>query len=339
MANVKRKRRRRRRAKKDRTAIINAIFDTSTKDMCYVTHNEELFKAHKSFIMCSPYVTNSSVAKYVVPVGKSKGMSPKQFEFFKERYPYIYERWMHLIKCCFDDSYYLYRFFGGKNIYMSKDFLDSKLFCIWCLKNGLTCRLGMYKAYLQRKDKTYNFSPLNCYVITEETLHRCGSLKLALNSIYFIKRYEEGHAKNVSYMTAYTRYYAYDMTVEDSMMCEYDPSSSMDRQFAFSPKYFYESVADENSCTQSVFLSRYHYSYLNSGFVARPYDMLKPEFSVNDEANRQGKLSYKQQWNRDKKEKDGTNQVYSQYNEAQQSSTESNDSVYNYNKELDVYSD
>ncbi len=321
---------------KDRSAIINAIFDTSTKDMSYVVNNAELLKAHKHFIMKSAYSTNTALSKYVVPSGKSKGLSPRLFDFFKERYTYIYERWMHLIQCCFDESYPLYQFFGGRGIYMSKEFLDGKLFCIWCLKNGVTSRLGMYKTYIQRRRKDRNFSPINCYVITEKELHNCGSLDLVLNSLSFIKRYEENHAKNVSYMLAYTRYYVYDMSVEDSVMWDYNPASIVDKQFGFSPIKFYESVADESSCTMSVFLSRYHYSYLNSGFIARPYDMLKPDYSVSAAANSQGKLSYKQQWDRLQKEKNGTN-VYTP-NKEPVSSTVQEDSVYSYNKDFEVYS-
>ena len=323
---------------KNSEEIINSIFKKDEPDMKYISENPELLKLHCHFIFTRYYVRRSLFQKYVVPTGKSEGISPKQFEFFKDLYPIIYERWAHLIRCCFDETYPLYKFFGAKGIYMSKDFLDSRKFAVWCLKNGLVTPLGMYDTYLQRKDKNYNFSPYNCYTITEKELHDCKLLKIVLDNLYFVKKYEEGHDKSVSYMTAYTRYYVYDINIEDTLSWKYDPSDIRDKQWCFSPQKFYKSVADENSCTMSVFLSRYHYSYLNGGFIARPYDMLKPDFSVSAEANRQGKLAYKQQWDRDNADKNANKSVYNKTVTSPISSQEQENNVYSYNKDLDVYS-
>lgn len=289
---------------RDRSALIASIFKSGEKDASYISNSPELLKQHIKFIYDSAYANNSLICKLVVPAGQSKGLSPKRFDHFKKYYPYIYERWVHMIRSCLDPSYYYYQFFGGKGIYVSRDFLDSKLFCIWCLKNGLTSKLGMYDKYIQRKRKNRNYSPGNCYVITEKELHECKSLKLVLGSLYITKKYEEGHDESVSYMTMYTRYYAYDLSLDDALYHKYDTTSMQTcvMSMGFSPTYFYRSVATENDVSLSVFLSRYHYSYLNGGFTARPYDMLKEDFSIEAETARQGKISYKKQWERNRKE-------------------------------------
>ena len=66
---------------------------------------------------------------------------------------------------------------------------------------------------------------------------------------------------------------------------------------------FYKSVATDQDVQLSTFMSRIHYSYLNGGFTIRPYDMLKEDYSIEEETAKQGKVSYKKQWERDRKEK------------------------------------
>lgn len=323
---------------RDRSAVIARIFDENANDLSYITNNEELLKLHFQFISECPYSVNSALKKLTVPAGASKGLHPKIFDNFEKRYPYIHERWVHMIKSCLDPTYPSYKYFGAKGIYVSRDFLDSRWFCRWCLRNGLTSKLGSYDKYLLRKKKNGNYSPVNCYVMSEKELHECKSVRHVLDSLYIVKRYEERHHPSVSYMTMYSRYYVWDWSLDDALMIEYDTRIPTD-QFGFSPVNFYKSVADDKSCSQSTFLSRVHYSYLNGGFICRPYDMLKPEYSVNAECAKQGRLSYKQQWDRNRKEQESK---YNPYNSADKfepivDSNNISTDVYSYNKDFDVY--
>lgn len=315
--------------------LINIFSNGNVLDLSYVTGNPELLKAHREVIRTCKYIP-FKYAKCEVPSGPSKGLKPRYFSGFKEHYKYIYERWIHLVKSCFDPNYPFYKFFGAKGIYMNFHFLNSKRFCYWCLVNGLTHELGTYTEYLQRRKKDKQFSPRNCYVVSEKDVHSCKTLKMALQNLRLIKLYEEGHDKSVSYMTFYTRYYAYDMKAEDALSWAYAPKWD---NVGFSPQTFYNSVATEESCSYSTFMSRMHYSYLNGGINIRPYEMLKPDFSITAEANRQGKLSYKQQWDRDQKEKEDKYNPYSVQTESpiQDTSIQNDIDVYSYNKDLDVY--
>lgn len=290
----------------DRSKIIEAIFDFNSRDQSYIANNKELLKEHKTFIRKSAYALNCQLSKLVVPEGLSKGLFPKKFDFFDKYYPCIYARWEQLVRATLDNSYYLYKFFGAKGIYISKDFLDSKKFCIWCLENKLTSKPGMYDAYLQRKDKKRMYSPSNCFVITEKEVHSCKSLKSVLSSLFLLKKYEEYHDPTVSYMTMYTRYYAYDMSIEDAVSTKYDTRNrgTTMETVGFVPRLFYLSIATEKDVPFSTYMSRVHYSYLNGGFTIRPYDLLKEDYSVDEEAAKQGKVSYKRQWLRNKKERE-----------------------------------
>ena len=324
----------------DRTHIIESIFKQGEKDLSYITKDPELLKKHIKFINDSSYVFQGRLAKLKVPGGVSAGLSPKNFDFFWKYYPYIFERWFHLVKCCLYPDYSYYKFFGAKGIYMSRDFLDAKKFCIWCLKNGLTSKLGMYDSYLIRKNKNRNFSPNNCYIITEKELHECKSLNLVLGHLYVTKRYEEGHDPSVSYMTMYTRYYVYDLHLDDALNYKYDSTNrnTCTETIGFSPSNFYRSVATEKDVSMSVFLSRMHHSYLNGGFTARPYDMLKPEYSIEEETAKQGKISYKKQWDRDRKEKADKQSPIQQIVNNKNLTTDEF-SVYSNNPVTNVYSD
>lgn len=283
----------------NRSKSINKLFGPDSKDISEACNDKQLLSAHMWFINHLPFASLSRLATVKAPGGKMKGLSPKSFMDFEKYYPTIYARWIHLIKSCFVESYDMYQFFGAKGIYMSKEFLNGKQFCIWCLANGLTKPIGMYDQYLQRKRKHWHYTPKNCYVITEKELHECKSLKTVLGSLYFIKQYETYRHESVSYLTAYTRYYMYDMQAIDAVSLPYVKRRNGTETYGFKPTAFYKSVATEESCSLSTFISRMHYSYLNGGFKARPYEMLKPEFDVGAEANSQGKLSYKQKHYRD----------------------------------------
>ena len=337
----KRKVRKTRARYKDRSNIINSIFKPGEKDLSYITKDPELLKQHIKFINESSYVYAGKIASIKVPGGRSEGLSPRNFDFFWKYYQYIFERWFHLIKCCFYTDYPYYKFFGGKGIYMSKEFLDGKKFCIWCLKNGLTSKVGMYDIYLQRKNKNKNYSPKNCYVITEKELHECKTLNLVLSHLYVTKKYEEDHDNSVSYMTMYSRYYVYDLNLDDALHCKYDSSTRRTclETIGFSPMNFYKSVATDQDVPLTTFMSRIHYSYLNGGFTIRPYDMLKEDYSIEEETAKQGKVSYKKQWERDRKEKADkqTPNSYTVQNNNTQSSIYDDYSVYSNTSSINVY--
>ena len=291
---------------KRRAEKVKQIFDASTKDLAYVSLNEALLKEHITFIKKCRYTHTPMLDHLSVPKGQLKGRTPKPFANFAINYPYIYARWLNIIQSCLNPEYPLYKFIGAKGILMSKEFFDSKSFCIYCLKNALTKEPFTYRQYLVRKDKTKWYTADNVYLFNEKDLHECKSLNIALLSLQLIKQYETNHDSSVSYMTYYTRYYMYDMDANDSANLPFNPVEPQ-VTLGFRPTEFYNSVATESDCSLSTFMSRMHYSYLNGGFKARPYDMLKPDYSVKAAANQEGKLSYKQQWDRLQKE-----QKYSQ---------------------------
>lgn len=319
------------RAHKEKTAI--KIFDPEAPDLSYISNNPQLLRRHITFINKCREWTFRGYTRFTVPEGKCAGMHSQIFEGFRERYPTLYELWMHIIRSCLDKTYSFYPYFGAKGIYPGKDFLDSRQFAIWCLRNDFVGKPFTYTMYLQRKNKKKGYTIGNCYFVTEKEAHAPTKLSSVINSIRLLKLYEENHNPDISYLTFYTRYYMYDMDEYDSRMAEYSTANN------FSPVVFYDSVADENSCSQSTFLSRMHYSYLNGGFIARPYDMLNPEYSVKEEANKQGKLSYKQQYDRNKKEEAEKADIY---NNSQTDNNliynNTNNNVYSTDSELNVYS-
>lgn len=311
-----------------RAEKIKKIFDFSQQDTSYISNDKSLLIKHARFIAKAHYTGERCMFKdYENKTGVYKGMKPKLFCGFYEMYPNIYERWCHMIRSCFDESYPAYQFIGAKGVTISSKFLDSKFFCVWCLHQGLNSKLGEYKQYFQRKNKDKMYSPGNCYVISEHEIHKCKTVQLALSILSFIKTYEEYHDKSVSYMTAYTRYFCYDLPAKGAASLPCIPKRhGGDEVFCFKPVQFYKSVANDESCSMSTFLSRIHYSYLNGKFSIRPYDMLKIDYSVNDAANAEGKLSYKQWWERKRKENES------------QSIVSSNSSVYS-NDQPSIYTD
>lgn len=321
------------RSKEERAEAARKIFDESTSDLSYITNSPDLLRAHARYIAKSKSLP---IFKSLPTLsGPNKGLVAKTFSSFSTHYPFIYERWVHLIKVCNDQTHPMFKFFGGKGVTLSKEFLDGKKFCMWCLHHGLTQSTFEYRQYLQRKRKNGPYSRHNCFVISEKEIHECKSLYLVLGSLRLIKLYEESHDKSVSYMTYYTRYYMYDMSEEDARSWEYDPRNP-ETTVGFKPTSFYASVAKEGDCSVTTFMSRIHYSYLNGGFEIRPYDMLKPEYSVKEEANKQGKLSYKQQYDRNRQE--NKNNVYSNTQAVEEYSNYENYNVYNYKQDSDVYS-
>lgn len=324
---------------------VKILFENDNKDLKYVSENKALLMRHLEFLKRRPisngYINQGFILLDVELEGKI--VHPISFVGFDEVYPYIYNRWAHLIKSCYDKDYIYYPFIGGKGLTMSKEFIDGRAFCAWCLRYGLTSKLGMYKDYLIRKNKKLGYSPDNCYVVTEKDIHNGKTIDLVLDSLCLAKKYEEGHSKGVTFPTAYTRYYIWDFCVEDALNHTSHKNTNRDiYRFGFSPYNFYCSVADESSCTWPVFRSRVHWHYLDGGLPMRPYDMLKPDFSISAAANMQGRLSYKQQYDRAKKDERDKCSPYIQ-NEKLEPISKTNMideffNVYNFNNESDVYS-
>ena len=347
MAKSRRKKRKRLRKRKPRHSIyanirsrecVSVIFDNEAEDLSYITNNSNLLYKHIKFIDASPYLKPLC---YVIKEGRYAGKSPKAFSGFRAKYSNIYAWWIHIVKSCLDPDYPFYRFFGAKGISLSLDVIESKKFCKWALRRGLISNPFSYEQYLIRKNKSLGFSRRNLKVTTELEVHNCKTLYQALESLQLIKEYEEGHDDTVSYLTFHARYYVYDLDSKDARYFPYHGEkgfkSTLLDALGFSPSRFYRAVATEESCSFSVFKSRMHYSYLNGGFIARPHDMLKPEYSVSDEANKQNKLSYKQQYIRDQKRKDII-QKKDPLNQVITNDIEKDNDVYSYNPALDVYS-
>lgn len=305
----------RKKRKKVHRPLTGKFFDDTAEDFSYVTNDKEILKKHTLFIKRADYVTSGFILKYLdceVPSGPFKGTKPKSFKRFKAKYRPLYNRWLHYVRLCFEPNYSMYKFFGGKGIYASDDFLDAKKFCTWCLRKGVVDDLGMYTKYIIRKDKTKGYSFDNVMLLDEKDIRKGKNLKSALTSLLLAKKYEEYHDPEVTYMTAYTRFYAYDFDVDDAVGAPHKKRSGV--LYKFSPTLFYKSVADETSCSLSTFLSRVHYAYLDDIHVMKPYDMLDPKFSVSGETNAHGRMSYKQRWDRDRADENTKNLIYSDRN-------------------------
>lgn len=292
--------------------LTGDFFDDTAEDFSYVTNNKEILWKHVRFIQRATPITSGFILKYLdceVPDGPYKGVKPILFKRFKAKYRPLYNRWLHYVKLCFEPEYSMYKFFGGRGIYASADFLDSRKFCIWCLKRGIVDNVGMYTRYINRKDKTKDYSLDNVIILDEKDIRKGKDLKSALTNLLLAKKYEESHDPEVTYMTAYTRFYVYDFDVDDAVNAPHKKRSGV--AYKFSPTLFYKSVADETSCSLSTFLSRMHYAYLDDISVIKPYDMLDPKFSVSGDTNTLGRISYKQRWDRDKMEEKNKALIYS----------------------------
>lgn len=288
------------------------LFDDTQPNLYYITNNKELLNKHFEYIDSLDYCYEDLAANYTAGIKcklrepgalntciSSDGvkMNPKPFLKFKERYSGIYSRWVELVRSCYLPKYIHYKFFGGKGVRLCQEFLDSKQFCKWCLSQGLTDAFGKYTRYLQRIDKTKDYTIDNCFTVTEKEVHEGKNINIALRDIILAKRYDEGHHESITFIIARARYYAFDLTVEDSIYTEYHKSGggAAIRDFIFSPVEFYKSVATEKSVPRSVFLSRVMFSqYRATGFTTRPYDMLEPDFSISAAANAEHRLSVRQ---------------------------------------------
>lgn len=314
--------------------VIQNIFYKDESDLCYITKNSKLKAQHIKLIQRLRSVNSNRLVPKSIKEGiENPDLWPKAFKMFNVLYKSIYNWWIYLLRCCYDKTYVMYQFFGARGITLSSRFLDGKNFCIWALNKGLTNKAFTYTTYIQRKNRNIGFSERNCYVITEKEVHECKTLEDVLNSLYIIKKYEEGHDHSVSYMTYYTRCYIYNLPPDDARMWPHYRHKIGE----FSPVNFYQSVADDTSVTATTFMSRVHYAYLNGGHTMRPYEMLKPEYSVMATANAENKLSYKQQYNRNKKAEKGES-VYCNKEINSLISTNEDLSVYSNNNEMNPYS-
>lgn len=296
---------------------IKKIFDSSQSDLSYITKDKKLLKKHINFISSLPYCPMST---FIGPISHQKLTikKPPLFVAFHKCYEPIFRRWLRLLAYCYNERSECYQFFGKRGIKLSDDFLDCKKFCIWCLTNGLVHAPDSYINYLVRKDKSGDYTPDNVSIISEKQLHNEPDITDALDTIILAKRYEAHHHESVSYMSAYTRYYLYDFTVEDAISAPYMPSNKFklpgEISIGFQPLSFYKSVADENSCTWSEFWSRMHMTYM-SKIPPRPYELLNKEFSTVEHVAKLGVKSYKQLWEESLAEKKNSdpNEIKSRY--------------------------
>jgi hypothetical protein len=262
---------------KERTA--RNIFRDCTDilpNLSYISNDRILLKKHIIFMKKCRHATYHFLKGEVDVIFKT-------FSEFK-RYDVISDRFYFLMNICYNKDHRLYPYFGGKGIKISEEFLDAEKFCIWCLKNNLTYPSNTYVTYLQRKDKSKDYSPDNCFVITEKDVHENKYLNITLAKLLLQKKYNEGHADKVNYMIAYSRYFQYDMDFDDAV---YLPRLYKSSLYDFLPINFHKSVADENSCTLSAFLTRY--KTLHDGKVPiDPYSFLDKDVSVTEVAKRYG---------------------------------------------------
>lgn len=318
-----------------RKKAADKLFDPEQKNLNYIVDDKDLLKKHLKYIDKLAYVPSKLKVMHCT-ASDGTVIRIRTFTSFRERYKPIFLRWLELVCSCYDPTNSHYKCFGEKGIKLSKEFLDSKFFCKWCLQQKLVDKYGSYTRYLIRRDKSKDYSPENCFTITEKELYESKSLNVALMNIFLAKKYEEDHHKSVSFITARTRYYVFDLSIEDSLNMEYIPSTGdvAIHNMCFSPQEFYRSVADENSVPKNTFFTRIKYVYL-SRLTMRPYEMLKPEFDIGKFANSENKLSYAQQYYREvvKNQKD---KIYNKVDDPISHNDEN--SVYNNTDDLNVYS-
>ena len=320
----------------------SALIDYNSKDIDYIINNEDLKKKHLEFIDDLEY-TNKWALKFlgVEPFKKSYpltqeylGCTFKIFYKFPEYYKSVAKWWKHLIQSCYDKKYRTYKYIGAKGIRMCEEFLDSKFFCKWCIENKLTGKPGTYKCYLQRKDKTKDYTPDNCYVITEKDLRSGKDISSVLQTIYVVKQYDNQHHPSVMYITTYTRFFVWDFNIEDACNIPYiikhKNSTDESDSFGISPRIFYESVAADGDVSYTTFVSRLNWAWNNKLTQIRPYDLLRPDYSVSEDARRCGVVTYYKKYK--EKSKQSKNNKCSTIDDMF-------DSVYNYSTDYNVYSD
>ena len=259
--------------------VALALFENYTtrfSDLSYICKDEISIKRHIAFIKrCKPRKTSLRFNDVVIKI--------TTFDNFKY-YRNIHDRLHFLINICYNKEHRLYPYFGGKGITLSDEFLDAKLFCIWCIKNKLVDPVELYRFYIQRRDKTKCYSSSNCFVVSEKDIHENKYLDITLTKLLLQKKYDEGHAEKVNYAIAYSRYFQYDMEMEDALYMSRKYKASL---CDFLPINFYKSVADENSCTLTVYLSRYKTLH-DGGVPIDPYSFLDKDASVVAIARRYG---------------------------------------------------
>ena len=316
-------------------------FDATQKDSDYISSDTYTRIKHIGFLRRYAIVKKEyKLRSLMVKNGKSAGKYPVVFSNFKAFYPDIHAWWIHIIRSCLDQKYPFYRFAGARGAQVCDEWLNAKEFCRWALRNGLTKMPFTYERYLIRKNEFGDYAPDNVIVTSERDLHKSKNLDDILRNILLIKKYEEYHHPTVSYMTFYTRYYVYGFDIDSARTLEFKSLTSPGKKnfgenLGFSPTKFYEGAATEDSCTKSEFLSRIHGLYYIDA-VVRPYELLKPDFSINEEARKQGKICYKTQWYR--KNKDHTDkEILSKAKEY--SLLDNQDGVYSFESDLDVYSE
>lgn len=315
-----------------RTDISSQLkrLDRGINGLPYLLGDDELIAEHIRLIDMTKhtmYVDKKYVSSFV---DDRSGKSPLTFSGFKAFYTFIHTRWVHILKSCYDPDYHTYKYFGAKGIRVSPEVMDGKEFCKWCLSHYVVRRPFTYADYIVRRDKSKDYSFDNMVVYTEKQLHESKSLQLALMQLQLVSKYKEDHDDSVNYMTFYTRYFMHDFDIDDARFLPYTPRQTA-ASYGFKPDIFYNSVADENSCPKSVFISRIHDSYLVPGFKLYPYDMLtKENYSVCAEARKQGKQGYKEIWDRQAARKRKMNN--------QQSNDQQNNSVYSNVSSNEVYS-
>lgn len=303
---------------------IKKIFDQSQPDLSYITKDRKLLKKHIEFIHNLPYCSMGCVVSQILNQ-KLTIKRPLSFVAFHKCYKPIFRRWTRLLSYCYNEHDECYQFFGKRGVKLCDDFLDCKKFCIWCLTNGLVYEPDSYKMYLVRKDKSGDYTLDNVSIIYEKQLHSTPDLSDALDTIVLAKNYEDHHHESVSYMSAYTRYYLYDFTLEDAISAPYAPDISKkprspgETVIGFKPRSFYKSVADEDSCTWSEFFSRMQMTY-KSKVPPRPYDFLIKEFSTTEYVAKFGKKSYERLWKESLAEKKNSdpNEIQSRYSKLEQ---------------------
>lgn len=276
--------------------FIKKYIMQGNQDFSYICENQNLLKKHIKFINSLEYdiYSNSTISS-------KKLILPSQIKYFcgfREFYKHIYDRWKHMIYSCYSINYSFYKHFGARSITVSDEFLDTKQFCIWCLKNGLCNRPHMYTTYLQRKDKSKGYSPDNCFAIKESDIHTNANMKIALNNLYLAKRYNEDHDKTVTYLSMYTRYYMYDFDLDLALHYKLDRTNAFTNKFTigFFPTRFYQSVAKESDVPLKIFINRLSKSSVDKNFNLKPYELLKPDYSFTKDATSQGITTYMTLW-------------------------------------------
>lgn len=268
---------------------IKGIPSCVLQDDIYFTNvynNQDLIDEHAKYIN-KTYCTNVFAIKRPYKVTRNMGFT--LFRKFETMYPLIYQKWCFIIEVCYMKNSPLYQYFGGKGIRIGDDFKDSRKFCLWCLRNHCTYGAMTYKIYLQRRDKTKDYTADNCFVIHEKNMRDGTNMNDMLSNILNVRAYTEYHHKTVKFPIFYTRYYTYDMDLDSARSA---PRCTLD---TFNTSTFYDDNHSADDVTLSVFERRYKSLIEDDCDFFNPYELLRPDFSVEGFMRLQGKytLDYK----------------------------------------------